>query len=172
MVDSAYIKLGVIKQVQGVKGQVLAHLSYRLSPLVNLKSLFIQLDHTLVPYQISYCQILHDQAIIRFHKVEDRNMAYALKGKALFTQQDAFPQLVVPQDPTSNLVGYQVADIKQGILGILERIDSFPWQKLLVVNYQTKELLVPYHEALLHHIDHTNKQIIVHLPPGFIAALY
>lgn len=170
--DAGYIKIGTIKQIQGLQGQVVALLDEAIDRSAKIKTLFIQFDHTFVPYAVTHWQVLHGQAIIRFEQVDDRNMAYPLKGKALFVQESVWEQLFITQDPAINLVGYQVADIQQGHLGFVVRMENLPLQKLLVVNYQEKELLIPYHQALIQHIDHANKQLIVTLPPGFITALY
>ncbi len=169
--DQEYIKLGIIKRVQGLKGQVLALLTESIGKLEEIHTLFIELDHTLVPYSVEQYQLLHDRAIIKFQGINNRTIAYSLKGKTLFIRPADLAEQVITQEPTLILVGYQVSDRHQGTLGIVERIERLPLQKLLVVNYLAKELLIPYHEKLIYHIDHGNKQIVVDLPTGFIEAL-
>jgi 16S rRNA processing protein RimM len=169
--DKQYIELGVIKRVQGLKGRVVALLDFPLDSLDQVETVFIQLDHTLVPYRVGYCQLIGDQAIMKFQGIDDRTMAYSLKGKTLLIREEDLPGQAVAEESIPSLVGYQVADIQQGALGIVERIEHFPWQELLVVNYLSKELLIPYHEKLIQDIDHASKQIVVDLPAGFIEAV-
>ncbi len=169
--DAPYIKLGIIKQVQGLQGQVLALLTYPIEGLEAIKNLFIQLDHTFVPYQVVHCQVLHNQATIQFQGINDRTKAYSLKGKSIFIHPDDLPKQVSAKSSGLNLVGYQVSDQIQGALGAVDRIVNLPLQQLLVVNYLSQELLIPYNQALIHDIDHTSKHLVVNLPPGFIEAV-
>jgi 16S rRNA processing protein RimM len=169
--DQGYIELGIIKRVQGLKGQVVAFLDFPLDRVAPLKTIFIQLEHTLVPYRVVQVQLLDDQAIMKFQGIDNRTMAYSLKGKTLFIRKEDFPEQIVAKETVPTLVGYQVSDIHQGALGIVERMEHLPWQTLLVVNYLSKELLIPYHEKLVQDIDHASKHIVVDLPSGFIEAV-
>jgi 16S rRNA processing protein RimM len=169
--DKQYIELGVIKRVQGLKGRVVALLDFPLDTLNQIETVFIQLDHTLVPYRVVYCQLIGDQATMQFQGIDDRTMAYSLKGKTLLIREEDLPEQMIAQETIPTLVGYQVSDIHQGVLGIVERMEHLPGQTLLVVNYLSKELLIPYHEKLVQDIDHASKQIVVDLPSGFIEAV-
>jgi 16S rRNA processing protein RimM len=170
--DEGYIELGFIKRVQGLQGQVVALLDFPLDMVDQLRTVFIQLDHTLVPYRVGQVHLLFDdQVIIKFQGIDDRTMAYSLKGKTLFIRKEDFPEQVITQEPSLSLVSYQVSDIHQGALGIVERIEDLPGQTLLVVKYLSKELLIPYHEKLIPAIDHATKRIVVDLPSGFIEAV-
>jgi 16S rRNA processing protein RimM len=172
--DEGYIELGIIKRVQGLKGQVVAFLDFSLDTADWLKMIFIQVDHTLVPYRVVQVQLLYDdQAIMKFQGIDDRTMAYLLKGKTLFIRKEDFPEEVFTQEQALplSLVGYQVSDMQQRELGTVEGIENLPMQTLLVINYLSKELLIPYNPALIHDIDHASKQIVVDLPSGFIEVL-
>ena len=167
-----YTKLGVIQRVQGPKGHVMALLEHDTGSLGSIETFFIQIDHTLVPYGVEHCTLRnHQAAIIKFQDVDDPTTAHQLKGRALFALQDILPQHVVAEDQRRGLIGYQVVDVEKGSLGPVQRIDTFPLQKLLAVRYLARELLIPYNEAIIKHIDQDQRQIIVHLPPGFLHAL-
>lgn len=172
MDKTAYTRLGVIQRAQGLKGHVMALLEHDVGPLDSIKTFFIQIDHTLVPYGVEqYTLRNHRTAIIKFQDVDDPTTAYYLKGKALFVQQSILPHHVEAEDKLQGLIGYQVVDVEIGSLGSVQRIDTFPLQKLLVVRYLAHELLVPYNETIIKHTDQDRRQIIVQLPPGFLDAL-
>lgn len=169
--DTGYIKLGVIKRVQGLKGHLIALLEKHIASLDTVATFFIQLGHTLVPYAIEHCTLQNRRAIIKLRAVNDPTTAHQLKGSTFFALQDALPPPVAVQEPLQGLRGYQLVDVAQGKLGPVQRIDTLPLQKLLVVNYQARELLIPYNEVIIQQVDHSQQRIVVHLPPGFIEAL-
>lgn len=172
MGETAYTRLGVIQRAQGLKGHIMALLEYDVGTLDSIETFFIQIDHTLVPYGVEHYTLRSQRtAIIKFQDVDNPTTAYYLKGRALFVQLDALPQHLEAEDQLQGLVGYQVVDVEIGSLGPIQRIDTFPLQKLLVVRYLAHELLIPYDGAIIKHTDQDQRRIIVQLPPGFLDAL-
>jgi len=136
-----------------------------------IESFFIQIDHTLVPYQVEQCTLQGHQAIIKFQAIDNATTAHQLKGSALFALRADLPQPIAAEEYHQAWAGYQVVDIKKGSLGTVQRVETLPLQKLLVVNYLENELLIPYHAAIIKQVDHAQKNILIHLPPGFIEAV-
>lgn len=168
----ACIELGIIQRKQGLQGAVVALLHQEVPQLDALKGLFIQIDHTLVPYGIEQLSSQHHRATIKFQGVDSPTAAHDLKGCSIFAPQEAFPQLSDSSVQPERLIGYQVLDVQQGSLGIVQGIYDFPQQQLLGINYEEKELLVPYHEDIVMHVDHSQRSIQVQLPKGFIESAF
>ena len=169
--ETAYIRLGVIKRVRGLRGHLIALLEKQVTSLDAVDSLFIQLGHTLVPYALEHYTLQNQRVILKLQAVNDPATAYQLRGSAFFASRDALPTQVVEQELLQALQGYQVVDIVRGELGAVVRVDHLPLQTLLVVNYQARELLIPYHAALIQQIDHCQQRMLVRLPPGLVEAL-
>jgi len=64
-----------------------------------------------------------------------------------------------------------MADIWEGSLGTEQAFYTPLQQSLLSIDYQGQELLAPYHEAIVTHVDHEQQTITVQLPRGFIKAM-
>ena len=169
--ETAYIRLGVIKRVRGLRGHLIALLEKQVTSLDAVDSLFIQLGHTLVPYALEHYTLQNQRVILKLQAVNDPATTYQLRGSAFFASRDALPTQVVEQELLQALQGYQVVDIVRGELGAVVRVDHLPLQTLLVVNYQARELLIPYHAALIQQIDHSQQRMLVRLPPGLVEAL-
>lgn len=172
MNTEAYIALGVIRRKQGLKGNVVVRLNHDVSHLNGLSTLFIQIDHTLVPYGIKYFSLKHHEAIIKLQGVDNPKAAHHLQGRSIFMPQEALSQAPAQAGQLDSLLGYHVVDGQEGSLGIVQAIYAPSQQRLLAVDYQGRELLVPYHEAIVIHVDHEQQTIAVRLPSGFIKAMY
>ena len=168
----ACIELGTIQRKQGLKGEIVARLHDEVLPLDGLKTLFIQMARTLVPYRIEKITYQPLKAIIKLQGVNDPTTAHNLKGRSIFVPQEAWPQLSSTKMLLDRLIGYEVEDVAVGRLGEVQDIYTPPLQQLLVVAHQEQELLIPYHEDIVTHVDHSQQHITVQLPQGFIEAMY
>ena len=172
MNKASCIELGIIQRKQGLKGAVLVRLHQEVPQLDALKSIFVQIRHTLVPYGIDQLVLQHDKAIIQLRGINDATAAHNLKGCAVFVPQETFPQVPGASSQLTKLIGYQVVDAKEGQLGILQDIYQPAQQYLLAVDYDGQELLIPYHEDIVTDVDHGRQSIQVQLPKGFIASAF
>jgi 16S rRNA processing protein RimM len=171
MNTEAYIELGVIQRIQGLKGMLLVSLHYDIST-VQVETIFIQINYTLVPYVVERLSGHPQKAFIKLQGIDNRENAYYLKGLSIFVPREALPQRATPEEPLEKLIGYHVNDIQKGHLGKVQDIYAARHQELLAIDYQGRELLVPYHKQIVTCVDHEQKNIVVHLPIGFIEAIY
>jgi 16S rRNA processing protein RimM len=172
MNTTAYIELGIIKRRQGLRGSVVVRLYHDVLQLGSLSALFIQINHTLVPYCIEQLSCQDRKAIIKLQGVDDPDAARGLQGCSIFVPPGALPQLFLQAASVDKLLGYHVMDVREGRLGTVQAVCAPSWQKLLVIDYQGQELLVPYHDDIVTHVDHGKETIVVELPNGFIKATY
>ena len=172
MNTEAYIVLGIVRRKQGLKGDVVAWFNHDVTHADNLSMLFIQINHTLVPYRIERLSCQHRKAIIKLQGVNDPMAAYYLQGRSMFVLREDLPQLSPQETHLDRLLGYHVVDVREGNLGTVQAIYAPSQQKLLAIDYQGRELLVPYHEAIVTHVNHEHKTIALQLPNGFIEAVY
>ncbi len=160
------IELGYIQRKHGVHGEVIA-LLYR--EVTNLRHLWLQIDHTLVPYAIENISYQHPKAIIKLKGVEQPEAAHELKGSNIFVPEKDLSEVAPRTEQClDSLLGYQVEDLQLGALGTICNIEQLPLQQLLVVEYRNKELLIPYHEDFVRKTDHDQCKLTIELPRGFI----
>lgn len=172
MDEISYTSIGIIQRKQGLQGAVVVLLHQEGFQLGAVKGLFVQIDHTLVPYGIEQLSLQHHRAIIKLQGVDSPTAAHDLKGCSIFVPQEALPKLSDASVQIERLIGYQVLDVQQGGLGIVQGVYSLPQQQLLGVDYGGKELLIPYHKDIVTNADHSQKSIQVQLPKGFIASAF
>ena len=168
-----YIEIGTIIQTRGLKGQVIAHIEPDLTTLDTIRYIFIKIGTTLVPYGIEEANLQDHRAFLQFQGIADKSAALALIHKTIWLPEAVLDTIIAvrttPQQ--EELIGYDVTDIHQGPLGIVQRIEQFPMHACLVIDYFNKELLIPHVPSFIQHVDHKNKQLTVQLPPGFLEAV-
>jgi 16S rRNA processing protein RimM len=169
---TAYVELGVIQRKQGLKGNVVARFNHDKLHLDGVSTLFVQINHTLVPYRVEQLSYQHRKAIIKLQGVDNPEAAHYLQGRFIFIPQEALPQAPAQVSCLDELLGYHVVDGQEGSLGIVQAVYALTQQRLLAVDYRGRELLVPYHEDIVIHLDHAQQTISVQLPSGFIEAMY
>ena len=172
MDPTEYIELGVIQRRQGLRGNLMVKLYDGIRDLGGLSSLFVRIDHTLVPYGIERFFWQHRKAILKFVGVDDPKTAHDLQSRSVFALQGILPQFSPPKAHVDKILGYHVLDVREGNLGTVQAIYVPSQQKLLAIAYRGQELLIPYHEDIVTHIDHTHQTVTVHLPSGFIKSMY
>ena len=171
MKQEIYIELGIIKQIRGLKGYVLAHIEPELKSFHTITYIFMKIGHTYVPYQIEEASLNYHQAILKLQDIDNREAAQGLINQIIWLPEKIANKIIPKEALPSPLIGYEVEDIHEGKLGTIKRIDKLSIQSCLVVAYLNYELLIPYEKALIKHIDPASKHILVHLPTGFLEAV-
>lgn len=168
----SYTEIGTIQRKHGLQGHVVLLLNSPSYVLSNgLKYLFIQIDHTLVPYCITHFLCRAGKLVMKLRGIDDPKIAHSLKGRAVFVHPAELRKSVVSESSIPQLIGYRVEDTHYGHLGIVSEVYSPSQQQLLAIDFQGKELLVPCHEDIVVHIDHQRCTIGLQLPHGFIEAM-
>lgn len=166
-----HVELGKIIQAKGLKGHVVAHIEFELTTLNFIKYLFIKMGSTMVPYQLEEGIVQGDIALLKFHGIEDRDTAHDLIDKTIWLPKEMLNKIIDTTETHQEIIGYNVIDIQEGNLGVIQHIEEYPMQQCLVVKYLEKEVLIPYVSAFIQQLDHKNKQVIVKLPPGYLEAI-
>jgi 16S rRNA processing protein RimM len=172
MNTAAYTDLGTIQRGQGLKGHLVVRLNHDMPYLDELSTLCVKMNHTLVPYCVEQFSLQRRKMVLKLQGVNDPKAANALQGCAILVPRDALPQQLPQAACLNGLLGYHVSDVQEGSLGTVQAIYTPSQQSLLAIDYQGRELLVPYHDAIVTHVDHEQRSIVVRLPNGFIEAVY
>ena len=168
---TGYVELGIIQRKKGLKGDLVVLFDRDITQLDALQGLFIQIEHTLVPYRVAQLSLQHHKVIVKLQGVDTPEEAHYLQGRAFFVPEDTLAQLAPKEVYLQQLIGYHVVDNKEGKLGKVATIYSLPQQHLLAVDYLGQKLHIPYHEDIVKQVDDKKKRIAVQLPPGFIEAM-
>ena len=165
-----HIELGVIQGKHGLKGAVVVLLHPDVPELTKLRTLFVQIGPTLVPYGIVHLTLRRCKAVMKLQGVDSPDGAQALRGNIVFIALGIRSYLARASMCPSSLLGYQVVDAQEGFLGTVQALYAPSQQQLLAIDYQGKELLIPYHKAIIKGVNRVHCCVTVQLPVGFIEA--
>jgi 16S rRNA processing protein RimM len=63
-------------------------------------------------------------------------------------------------------VGFSVSDPQVGEIGTIEKVEDYGGNLLFQIQYQGKEVLIPFNEELLIELDEQNKKLVLQCPDG------
>jgi 16S rRNA processing protein RimM len=66
------------------------------------------------------------------------------------------------------VIGFEVLDTELGLLGTISEVIQAGPNKLLSVDYQNKEVLIPINSPFISGVNKSRKRITVSLPEGYL----
>jgi 16S rRNA processing protein RimM len=160
--------IGYISKTHGLKGEVTAVFTEPIE-LDTVESVFIELDGSLVPYFIHSFSDRGDKAFIKFDEVNTPEQAAELKGSTLFLNKSVRPSLKRGEFYNDEVVGFSVDDESLGTLGPVKQVIESGLNRLLEVDHQGKEVLIPINSPFIKSVNKSKKLIRVNLPEGFLS---
>lgn len=109
-----------------------------------------------------------DFVLLKLNRVNAREQARDLVGGEVAVLKEWLPE---PEDDEyywADLIGLNVVEENGRALGRVENILSTPADDLLAVEFNGRELLVPFREEMIRDIDLEGRRILVSLPEGFL----
>ena len=91
-----------------------------------------------------------------------------LLRKSVYIRKKDFPRIDQVIDNENQLIDFQVIDVDNNIIGIIQSIDYNRVQPLIKIKKGEKEILAPYVDVFIEKIDINNKTIHVNFPDGLI----
>lgn len=173
MIDLAdSICLGTIAKAHGIKGRVVVKLDqYSCSDIIDMESIFIEIDGFPVPFFIEdYEEKSVESLILNFENINDEENAKELNGCRLFILKKNIrirQNKDIIQEP-SFLKDYTVTDQKLGKLGKVKDIIEIDLNPLLQIANKKREILIPLQPEFLTNIDQDSKILYTDIPEGLI----
>lgn len=162
-------KVGFFKKTHGVSGELVLEYETQFEiSIENANRFFVELEGLLVPFFVledGFRFKTENSAILTFDGVESEKYAKRMVGSSVFLFKN---EIIVMSDELSDseLVDYLLVDEKLGEIGIIDQIDNYSGNIVFTVNFNGKELLVPFNEDFLLEIDKQNKVLKLRLPEG------
>lgn len=147
------IAVGKIGKPHGIKGEITVHWDVEID-VDNLKSIFIEIDNTPVPYLVEYCKVLPNKFIIKLKTLSGIEDARRLTNKIVLVKEE---NLII--DEKYHWLHFTVIDINKNVeIGkITDWITNGNAEWIMVRSQKFKEILLPLHEDLIVNIDKENK---------------
>ena len=162
--------LGKIVKKYSFKGELLVRLDSDDPEIYEqLESVFVELDHRLIPFFIEHAQ-LHKSSLLRvqFEDVLSEEDAEALLGKELYLPLDLLPPLSGNKFYFHEVIGFEVIDQSFGVVGKIKSVNDTTNQALFVIDREGKEVLIPINDDFIVKVDRDNREIRVAVPEGLI----
>ncbi len=160
-------KIGYIAKTHGLKGGVTANFS-EAGEFDSLESVFIEINHSLVPHFIESYSDRGEKGFIKFEDVNTFEQAEALKGCSIYLPKTVRPKLKRGDFYNDEVVGFEVEDLHIGILGDVKEIMESGANRLLSIDRSGKEVLIPVNGPFIKSVNKSKKKIQVELPEGFL----
>jgi 16S rRNA processing protein RimM len=160
-------EIGFVKKTHGVKGELQIFFQEGIDEIIEeLEYLFFEFEGHLVPFFIeSIFSIGSNSAIILFDTLTSKEKANEFVGCKLFIENEWLNQETLPFS-TQQIVGYTLSDPDKGVIGKITNIDNFGGNLVLNVNYNGKEILIPFNEELLHKFNPKDQTLVMECHEG------
>jgi 16S rRNA processing protein RimM len=160
-------KIGYVAKTHGLKGEVTLVITEAID-LQEIKSVFIEIGNSLVPYFIEHFSDRQDKVFIKFEEVNTPEQASLLKGASLFLNKSERPKLARGEFYDDEIKGFTVEDKSAGVVGTVTEVIQAGASRLIQVNRDGKEILIPVNGPFITSINKARKKIAVDLPEGFL----
>ncbi len=166
------IAIGFTKKTHGAQGELKITVKEEyLDDFVKSGVVFINVQGKPLPFFIENLREAGD-IILKIEEVDSPADAKNLTSKELFLREKdikVFKQKGEKVVLTFELlVGYDLYDEQDGLIGNIAAVEAMPNQHLAIVAYQGREVFVPLHPEMVVALDEKAKKIVLRLPDGLL----
>ena len=157
------VQAGYFSKTHGVKGHLLFRADLDFDEEA-LKALFVETATGKAPYFIQEIKMSANQFVILLEEINSVEAAKKMIGKSVFIDSS----LVIEEEGGLDWEGFELIDKHKGSLGNILEVTDNGSQVLFVLNYQGKEVLLPFVEDFVESVDEENKKLFFNAPEGLI----
>jgi 16S rRNA processing protein RimM len=162
-------KIGYILKPHGLKGQVTISLDpdapADFSPV---QTVFVERHEKLLPYFIENISLKGNKAFLKLEEVNSPEEAKEISKAGLYLPKSERPKAGRGAFYNDEVIGFEVLDSEAGTIGNVREVVEAGPNKLLSVDHQGKEVLIPLNGPFINSINKSKKKITVTLPEGFL----
>jgi 16S rRNA processing protein RimM len=167
-IDACY-KIGWIAKPHGLKGEVTIMLEDDApEDLSSIESVFLEQNSRLVPYFIEALSAQDRKAFIKFEDVDSLEQAKKISKQSVYISKSFRPKADHDEFYDDEVVGFEVHDQVNGLLGEIREVMQAGPNRLLVIKHGDKEVLIPVNGPFITSINKAKKKMTVDLPEGFL----
>jgi 16S rRNA processing protein RimM len=169
MNTESFFKIGWIVKPHGLKGEVTVMLEEDApNDFSSIKSVFIEQDGRLIPYFIQHLSAQGKKAFIKFEDVNSPEDAGRISKQSFYLSKSLRPKAAPGQFYPDEVIAFEVHDQERGLLGKISEVVQAGPNRLLVLHYQGKEVLIPVNAPFITSVNMGRRKIKVELPEGFL----
>ena len=167
MYNKKILEIGLFVGVHGINGELKLK-SYTQAPenIFLYDKLFIEsFDH---PIELKFIRKTKQNIVCKIENIKTRNDAEKLKGLKLFVTRDSLPKLKDDEFYQSDLLGFQIYNLKRESFGLIVSFNDFGGGLLAEVKNFDKTFYLPMGNKFLEKINFEKKEVILNLDINFI----
>ena len=157
---------GFILRPHGLKGEVTVSLEPDFPE--DIDAVFLEDNGGLVPYFIQSFSAKGNKAYLKFDDIDSVEAAEAISKKPFFLPRTIRPKAAAGEFYDDEVPGFTVVEKELGTLGTVQEVVQAGPNKLIMVLYGEKEVLIPVEGPFITKVNRSRKQIEVTLPEGFL----
>ncbi|MBK6984026.1 MAG: hypothetical protein IPH32_04360 [Bacteroidetes bacterium] len=159
-------EIGYISKTHGLKGHVILRLNELVNIDENIKSIFLDLNGSQVPYFVEECRPNNAGYIIKLETIDVVDTSKKLIGKKAFALSD----FILEEDESlKEFIGYAIIDSKLGNIGNIADVDEKTDNAIIkVIHPSGVEIILPFNDDFIVEIDDDLKTIEFNAPEGLI----
>ncbi len=159
-------EIGYISKTHGLKGHVILRLNELVNIDENIKSVFLELNGSQVPYFVTECRPNNTGYILKLETIDVVETSKKLIGKKAFS----LPDFILEEDESlKEFIGYAIIDSKLGNIGNIADVDEKTDNAIIkVIHPSGVEIILPFNDDFIIEIDDDLKTIEFNAPEGLI----
>lgn len=162
-------KIGYIMKPHGLRGEVTIALDPEApEDLTSLKTVFIEVRERLLPCFVERISQGGNKAFLKLQDVDTPEAAADISKSAIYLPKASRPKSAPDTFYDDEIMGYEVRDTEAGALGKIREIVNAGPNRLLAIDRDGKEVLIPLNSPFINSINKRQKRITVTLPGGFL----
>ncbi|UCH14134.1 MAG: 16S rRNA processing protein RimM [Bacteroidales bacterium] len=162
--------LGTLVKTHGVKGScVLALNNLHPEEILEVESVFIEIDGLLVPFFISgFSDLGRTSILVTFDNMDSNAKAREFIGCKIYISADKVNISDDLYSKAADFTGYKVVDSRYGDIGKITEVMDIRENPLFKVRSGNNEYMIPVNENIIKEINHNKKVIFTDLPEGLL----
>lgn len=164
----ACYKIGYILKPHGLKGEVTMSIDADAPELETIDAIFIETSDRLVPYFIKTISVRGNKAFVKLEDVDSPESAQNISKSAVYLPKASRAKTGRGEFYDDEVIGFEVNDSELGLIGKIIEVASAGPNKLLAVDHNGKEVLIPINSPFITSINKSKKKVSVTLPEGFL----
>lgn len=167
-IQSSY-KIGYLLKPHGLKGEITMSLD-EVAPMDMdvLECIFIEQNHQLIPYFIEAISTTGSKAYVKLEDVNTLEEAQRICKSSVYLPKAQRAKSARGEFYDDEIIGFEATDETFGRLGLVTEIIQAGMNKLISVNRDGKEVLIPVNSPFIKSINKSKKTISLDLPEGFL----
>jgi 16S rRNA processing protein RimM len=162
-------KIGFILKPHGLKGEVSISLDEEApEELESMESLFLEKEGRLEPYFIESISVRGAKGYLKLEDIDTAEDAAKISKRAIYLPKATRPKSEKGEFYDDEIEGFSVHDEEVNLLGKIRNVMKAGPNKLLVLDYNDKEVLIPVNGPFITSVNKSKKKITVNLPEGFL----